>query len=51
MYYEHREKNYDAALGAAEEGWALAQSGPASLCRDFEKRISRLKAKTLRRGE
>lgn len=50
MYYEHREKNYDAALGAAEEGWALSQSGTAGLRRDFEKRIARLKAKSGRRG-
>jgi uncharacterized protein YprB with RNaseH-like and TPR domain len=49
MYYEHREKNYDAALGAAEEGWALAQPGSAGLRRDFEKRIARLKAKAGRR--
>ncbi len=49
MYYEHREKNYEAALGAAEEGWALVRSESAGLCRDFEKRIARLKAKAGRR--
>ena len=51
MYYEHREKNYDAALGAAEEGRALALSAPAGLRRDFEKRIARLQAKARRREE
>lgn len=51
MYYEHREKNYDAALGAAEEGWALSQSGTSGLRRDFEKRIARLKAKAGGRRE
>jgi uncharacterized protein YprB with RNaseH-like and TPR domain len=51
MYFEHRKKDFGEAKRAAEEGLALAQAGPESLRRDFEKRLDRLNAKILKRSE
>jgi uncharacterized protein len=45
MYYEHREKSYEAAYGAAEEGLALSLGVSLSYERDFRKRLERIKGK------
>jgi uncharacterized protein YprB with RNaseH-like and TPR domain len=50
MYFEHRKKDLLEAKRAAEEGLVLAQRGPDSLRRDFEKRIDRLNMKLLKRS-
>lgn len=51
MYYEHKVKNYDEAIRAAEEGLAVSMTGPAADRRDFEKRIERLKSKIRKQGK
>jgi uncharacterized protein len=50
MYYEHREKKYDEALRAAEEGLAMSQAHSASHEQDFRKRLERLRGKIERAG-
>lgn len=50
MYYEHRERNYEEAMKAAEEGLALSLGGSSAAKQDFEKRIARIRTK-LRRLE
>jgi hypothetical protein len=45
MYYEHREKKYEEAIRAAEEGLAWAMGRSVADQRDFEKRIVRLREK------
>ena len=45
MYYEHREKKYEEAIRAAEEGLAWATGRSVADQRDFEKRIERLRKK------
>ena len=51
MYYEHREKNYEEAIRAAEEGLALAMGVSPQYEQDFRKRLERLKHKVRRRQE
>ena len=51
MYYEHREKNYEEAIRAAEEGLALAMGVSPQYEQDFRKRLERLKDKVRRRQE
>ena len=48
MYYEHKEKNFDEALRAAEEGLAMSMglSGPHE--QDFRKRLDRIQGKMTR---
>ena len=45
MYYEHKAKDYEEAIHAAEEGLAVSMGGSPAERRDFEKRIERLKGK------
>jgi uncharacterized protein YprB with RNaseH-like and TPR domain len=51
MYYEHREKKYEEAIRAAEEGLAWAMGVSLSYEQDFRKRLERLKGKVRRRQE
>lgn len=51
MYYEHREKNYEEAIRAAEEGLVLAMGVSPQYEQDFRKRLERLKDKVRRRQE
>jgi uncharacterized protein YprB with RNaseH-like and TPR domain len=51
MYYEHREKNYEEAIRAAEEGLASAMGVSPQYEQDFRKRLERLKDKVRRRQE
>jgi len=51
MYYEHREKNYEEAIRAAEEGLALAMGVSPQYEQDFRKRLERLKDKVRRHQE
>ena len=50
MYYEHREKRYDEALRAAEEGLAMALGHSSPHEMDFRKRLERLRGKVTRAG-
>lgn len=45
MYYEHKEKDYERARQAAEEGLALARDLHSTLTRDFGRRLDRLSRK------
>lgn len=45
MYYEHREKKYEDALRAAEEGLAMSMGLPGSHEQDFRKRLDRIRGK------
>lgn len=51
MYYEHREKNYEEAIRAAEEGLALSMGVSQQYEQDFRKRLERLKDKVRRHQE
>ncbi len=48
MYYEHKEKRYDEALRAAEEGLAMSSGLPGPHEQDFRKRLERLRGKMKR---
>ena len=48
MYYEHREKKYEDAIRAAEEGLALSMGLSRSFETDFRKRLDRLVLKARR---
>jgi uncharacterized protein YprB with RNaseH-like and TPR domain len=50
MYYEHKAKNFDEAIRAAEEGLAASMGGSPAERKDFEKRIERLKGKIHRQN-
>ncbi len=50
MYYEHKVKNYQEAIRAAEEGLAVSMTRSAADRKDFEKRIERLKGKIRKQG-
>ncbi len=45
MYYEHKVRDFEAAVQAAEEGLAVSLGKSLSYQSDFEKRLARLKAK------
>ena len=45
MYYEHKEKKYDEALRAAEEGLAMSMALPGPQAQEFRKRLDRIRAK------
>ncbi len=45
MYFEHKVKNYEEAIRAAEEGLAVSMGRSLSDQRDFEKRLERLRGK------
>jgi len=45
MHYEHRLKDYEQAIRAAERGLAVSASGRPADRSDFEKRIARLRKK------
>lgn len=45
MYYEHREKKYEDALRAAEEGLAMSMGLPGPHEQDFRKRLDRIRGK------
>jgi uncharacterized protein YprB with RNaseH-like and TPR domain len=52
MYYEHKEKKFEEAVKAAEEGLAIALGRSLFYQQDFEKRLARLRAKINRpKGE
>ena len=48
MYYEHKEKKYEEALRAAEEGLAMSAGLPGTHEQDFRKRLERLRGKMKR---
>ncbi len=48
MYYEHKEKKYEEALRAAEEGLAMSAGLPGPHEQDFRKRLERLREKMKR---
>ena len=50
MYYEHKAKNFEEAIRAAEDGLAVSMGRPAGERKDFEKRIERLRGKMRRQG-
>ncbi len=50
MYYEHKAKNYEQAIRAAEEGLAVSMGSAPADRQDFEKRIARLKGKLRRQN-
>ena len=50
MHYEHREKKYEDAIRAAEEGLALAMGLSRSFEQDFQKRLGRLVEKARKHG-
>ena len=50
MYYEHKTKDFEEAMRAAEEGLAVSMGRSAGERRDFERRIERLKGKIRRHG-
>jgi uncharacterized protein len=45
IYYEHRERNYEKARQAAEEGLTAAAGASRSLEKDFSHRLERIKQK------
>ncbi len=49
MYYEHKEKKYEAAKKLAEQGLMLARFSSAFYLKDFTKRLGRLNEKMRRR--
>ncbi|HVP90750.1 MAG TPA: ribonuclease H-like domain-containing protein [Terriglobales bacterium] len=49
MYYEHKAKNFEEAMRAAEEGLAVSMGRSAGERKDFEKRIERLRGKIRKR--
>jgi hypothetical protein len=48
MYYEHREKKYEEALRAAEEGLAMSMGLSGAHEQDFRKRLERIQGKMAR---
>jgi uncharacterized protein YprB with RNaseH-like and TPR domain len=48
MYYEHKMKDFEEAVKAAEEGLAVSLGKSPFYQSDFEKRLARLKSKTER---
>ncbi|OGD20777.1 MAG: hypothetical protein A2Y69_15825 [Candidatus Aminicenantes bacterium RBG_13_59_9] len=50
IYYEHRERDYEKARQAAEEGLTAAAGASKSLEKDFSHRLERLKHKIERKS-